>query len=164
MVWMTILLACWLALSFASSTISLIYEAASSFAWSFKLSIKRFLASSELRPESSSSFIRSCSCIFSRSCCLICSSFFSLSTRCCCWSTSCLRRLISSWRWFNATSRCFKRFSPCWIFNVRCWTSFSSSLFLLRNFSLTSRSFFSLITSAAFSALSIVSLYFPVKI
>ena len=130
---------------------------------SFRLSTKRLLASSALSPESSSSFTRSCCCIFSSSSCFTTSSFFSLSTRCCCWSTSCFRRPNSSWRWFKPISRCFSRFSFCWIFWLRCCTSFSSSAFLLRNFSFTSKSFSFLRSSASFSAAAIIFLYFPVN-
>ena len=52
-------------------------------------------------------------------------------------------------------------FSFCWMRELRCCTSFSSSAFLLRNFSFTSKSFFSFTTSASLLAASIISLYFP---
>ena len=113
MVWMTIFLACVLALSFASSIISLIYEAALVRASSLRLSTSRLRASSALRPESSSSFSRSLVCILSSSSCLRAMSFFSFSMRCCPCSTSCLRRPISSIRWLSEISRCFSRFSFC---------------------------------------------------
>ena len=161
MVWITIFLACVLALSFASSIISLMYEAALVRASSLRLSTSRLRASSALRPESSSNFSRSLVCILSSSSCLRAMSFFSFSMRCCPCSTSCLRRPISSIRWLSEISRCFSRFSFCWIFWLRCCTSFSNSAFLLRNFSFTSRSFFSFTTSASLLAASIISLYFP---
>ena len=128
---------------------------------SFMLSTNRVFASSALRPESSSSFSRSCCCIFSRSSALIWRSFFSLSIRCCCCSTSCLRRAMSSCLWLRLISLCLSLFSLCWIFWFLDWISFSSSAFLFRNFSFTSSIFFSFKTSASFCAVSINSLYFP---
>ena len=71
-------------------------EAAAVFASSFIDSIRRAFASSALRPDTSSSFSRSFSCIFSSSSALIVRSFFSFSIRCCWLSSSFLRRPSSS--------------------------------------------------------------------
>ena len=148
----TIRFASLLAVSLASSIMSLMKDWACVLASSFKDSIIRSLASSAERPEMVSSFSISCCCSLSSS-----SFFLSIITS---WasrfsftaSASDFLRCISSWRWFSTNSRCFNLFSACWIFWLRIATSFSKSAFLFRNFSFTSSNLFFLITSASASA------------
>ena len=148
----TIRLASLLAVSFASSMISLMYDCACVLASSFNDSTRRSFASSADKPEIVSSFSISCCCSLSSSSFFLSTipnwaSRFSLTA-----SASAFLRWISSWRWLNTISRCFSLFSACWIFWLRWATSFSRSAFLLRNFSLTSSNLFFLITSASVSA------------
>ena len=150
--WITIRFASLLAVSLASSIISLMNDWACVLASSFSDSTRRSFASSADSPEIVSSFSISC-------CCSLSSSSFFLSTITSCASrfsftasASIFLRWISSWRWLSTISRCFNLFSACWIFWLRSATSFSKSAFLFRNFSFTSSSLFFLITSASVSA------------
>ena len=160
-VWMTILFASLLAVNLASSMMSLIYCWAFVRASSFNDSTRRDLASSALSPLSSSNLSCSCLCIRSSSISRLTKAFCWLSSFSLESSSSFFLRLISSWRWLRPSSLCFSLFSTCWILELRCCTSFSSSDFLFKNFSLTSSSFFSLTTSASCSASSRRVLYIP---